>query len=71
MADQVNANNAMVGGEIWNDIVPPVNGGAETVDEDNGWTGSFDFHVCRNHASINDLTAVTRRGGPRLRKAQR
>jgi hypothetical protein len=34
MADQVNADDAMVGGELRSDIVPPINRGAEAVDED-------------------------------------
>jgi hypothetical protein len=34
MADQVNADDAMVGGELRSDIVPPINRGAEPVDKD-------------------------------------
>jgi hypothetical protein len=67
VADQVDANHAMVGGKCRCDLVPPIDRRAEAVDQDNRRAVAFDLYISGNDAGVDDLAAIARRRGPRLR----
>ena len=60
MSDQVEPDDLMGGGQRWSNVVPPVEGAAEAVDEQDGRAIAFRLDVRRLDAGINDLAAVTR-----------